>query len=136
MKDPELDLTLARETFEKYIDRPEEHECFTLSFPKGQASFSPSPENELALTATAPEAQLSHSRWTYLTSVARGIDASVKIPLDPRLKNLCNWSIRVNADKGVINVNKDFLVQAMRFFVYLDTLMNVLKRTRKLLLKL
>ena len=78
-----------------------------------------------------------HSKWDYLQSVAKNIEGIIKIPLNPKqMKNLCNWAIRVNVDRGVINVNKDYVVQAMRFFVYLDTLLNVLKRIKKLLIKL
>jgi hypothetical protein len=69
--------------------------------------MAPSPENEMVITAKGPEANLTNDEYWYLNSVAKNIELVLKIPLEPSLtKQLCNWSIKVTVERGVVNINK------------------------------
>jgi hypothetical protein len=37
-----------------------EHECFSLAFPEGTVEFTPSPENEIVMTARTNEGHITN----------------------------------------------------------------------------
>jgi len=94
IKGQDIDLANTLDTFEKFIYLPNNpHENFTITFPNGEISFSPSPDNQLQFHANASEGLLSHSNHLKMKSVAKNISLLVLIPLAPnKMKNLCNWT--------------------------------------------
>lgn len=80
------------------------------------------------MSAVTHEGHITNVQNLNLISVAKNIDLQIKIPLNPNLiRNFCNWKFRVLVEKGLLNLNKEYFIQGMRFFVYFDTLNNVLK---------
>ena len=65
------------------------------------------------------------------------MSALIKIPLDSKLaKDFCNYDLRVSILRGNLNFNKRFLKDMAKFFVYMDTLSEIIKRIKKLINKL
>ena len=64
------------------------------------------------------------------------IQILIKVPLDPKLlQDFSFFELRINIVSGLLNLNKKFVQQFLRFFVYFDTLLTVLKHIRRLVLK-
>lgn len=64
------------------------------------------------------------------------VEVLVKVPSAKGLaKDLCNYELRIEAQDGILNLNKKFLQSFINFFVYLDALLTVIKGIRKLVLR-
>ena len=64
------------------------------------------------------------------------IEIKLNVPLGENLwRNFANYELWVQAQDGVLNLNKKFLMSFMTFFIYLDALVTVLKSIEKLVQK-
>ena len=64
------------------------------------------------------------------------VEILIKVPLDAKmLQDFSFFELRINVVSGLLNLNKKFVQSFLQFFVYLDTLLTVLKHIRRLVLK-
>ena len=61
----------------------------------------------------------------------------MKIPNNKALaRDFCNYVAKLTIQHGMINLNKKFLMKVIKWFVYLDTLKNIIKRAKRLIQKI
>ncbi len=61
----------------------------------------------------------------------------IKVPRDKKLaKDFCNFDLRVSILRGTLNINKKFIKAITRFIVHMDTLKEIIKRVKRLIIKL
>ncbi|CAI2377772.1 unnamed protein product [Moneuplotes crassus] len=142
LKDESLNIssTDIQEFFNEKVDSTlycKDRECFCINVQDVVIDISQSTNNQMIVKASADTVTATNVSFPNNLSIAETVSLTFTIPLEAsEMKNLCNWCINIDCQKGLINMNNDFLLRACRFFMYLDTIENVIKRTRKLLIKL
>lgn len=61
----------------------------------------------------------------------------IKVPLDKKLaKDFCNFDVCVNIERATLNLNKKLIKAITRFLVHMDSLKDIIKRVKRLIMKL
>lgn len=91
----------------------------------------------MIVTLESDDIMVSNTSFPNCLSIFEQVSLVLRIPLEKSLmKHLCNWTISIDCQRALVNMSMDYLLRALRFFMYLDTLLNVIRRTKKLLIKL
>ena len=115
----------------------EDFEWFSINANDVGIDVSPSTNNEMILNLNSEQVTLTNASFPNWLSIFEDVTLVLSIPLDSKLtKNLWNWCISIEWRRGLVNMSIEYLLKAIRFFMILDTMLNVINRTKKLLIKL
>ena len=135
-----VSTTNIKDLFYGKIDNIEflqEYEWFSVNWEDVNVDVSPSTNNEMIINLNSDQVTVSNTSFPNWLSIFEEVSLSFRIPLDKNLmKNLWNWCIGIECKRGLANMSMEYLLKAIRFFMILDTMLNVIKRTKKLLIKL
>ena len=135
-----VSTTNIKDLFYGKIDNIEflqEYEWFSVNWEDVNVDVSPSTNNEMIINLNSDQVTVSNTSFPNWLSIFEEVSLNFRIPLDKNLmKNLWNWCIGIECKRGLANMSMEYLLKAIRFFMILDTMLNVIKRTKKLLIKL
>ena len=129
LKGENLNISSANinDLFSDKIDNAEflqNYEWFSVNSEEVWIDISPSTNNEIIVNLTS-------NQITHINSIFEDVTLIIRIPLDPKLtKNLWNWCIGIEWRRGLVNMSIEQLLKAIRFFMILDTMLNVINRTK------
>ena len=129
-----VSTTNIKDFFYGKIDNPEflqENECFSVNSEGVNVDVSPSTNNEMIINLNSDQVTVTNICYPNWLSIFEEVTLVFRIPLDKNLmKNLWNWWISIECKRGLANMSMDYLLKSIRFFMILDTMLNVIKRTK------
>lgn len=92
--------------------------------------------NYTDLVITGERAMIMNINHPNKQGVLFNPNVNIKIPTDKKeIKHVCNYEIRVNIERALLNVNKKFMKSFVKFFVKFHTLAQINKALKKVVMK-
>ena len=94
-------------------------------------------DEEVDLLITSDQVLVQQPKNLSKQGIFKKVAVQVKVPLDKKLaKDFCNFEVKATVQRGSLNINKKFIKNIAKFVTYMDTLKEIVKRSKKLITKI